>query len=71
MNIRPYIKQGVVGYGRADKMQAQQMVKTLNLPEVPRPDDAARCIGSSNLSCAHWEFKDMFKIKQVLGTANV
>lgn len=36
------IKQGVVGYGRAQKKQIQQMVKTfLNLNEIPKPDDAA------------------------------
>lgn len=36
------IKQSVTGYGRADKNQVQQMVKTLlGLQEIPRPDDAA------------------------------
>ncbi len=36
------IKQAVVGYGRADKNQVQQMVKSLlNLAELPKPDDAA------------------------------
>lgn len=36
------VKQGVVGYGRADKKQVQFMVKTiLNLREIPKPDDAA------------------------------
>ena len=36
------IKQALTGYGGADKRQIQQMVKTfLNLPAVPRPDDAA------------------------------
>lgn len=36
------VKQGVVGYGRAEKKQVQLMVKTiLNLKEIPRPDDAA------------------------------
>jgi len=36
------IKQAVTGYGKADKMQVQQMVKVLlGLPEIPRPDDAA------------------------------
>ncbi|HOB20417.1 MAG TPA: crossover junction endodeoxyribonuclease RuvC [Candidatus Atribacteria bacterium] len=36
------VKQSVVGYGRADKHQVQQMVKLLlNLKDVPRPDDAA------------------------------
>ena len=36
------VKQAVAGYGGADKSQVQQMVRTLlNLPELPRPDDAA------------------------------
>jgi len=36
------VKQAVVGYGRAEKMQVQQMVKSiLNLKEVPKPDDTA------------------------------
>jgi len=36
------VKQAVVGYGRADKNQVQQMVKLiLNLLEIPKPDDAA------------------------------
>ncbi len=36
------VKQAVVGYGKADKYQIQQMIKIfLNLDEVPRPDDAA------------------------------
>ena len=36
------VKQAVTGYGRADKKQIQEMVKTLlKLPEIPKPDDAA------------------------------
>ena len=36
------IKQALTGYGRADKTQIQQMVKTfLRLKAVPKPDDAA------------------------------
>lgn len=36
------VKQGVTGYGRADKKQIQQMVKTiLGLKQIPKPDDAA------------------------------
>lgn len=36
------IKQALTGYGRADKNQIQQMVKTfLRLPKIPKPDDAA------------------------------
>ncbi len=47
-NIQPHeytpteIKQAVVGYGRADKPQVQQMVRMLlQLDHVPQPDDAA------------------------------
>jgi crossover junction endodeoxyribonuclease RuvC len=36
------IKQAVTSYGKADKAQVQQMVKTiLGLRDIPRPDDAA------------------------------
>ncbi len=36
------IKQAVAGYGNADKVQVQDMVRLLlGLDEVPRPDDAA------------------------------
>ncbi|WP_366922602.1 crossover junction endodeoxyribonuclease RuvC [Metallumcola ferriviriculae] len=36
------VKQSVAGYGRAEKSQIQQMVKTfLNLRTIPKPDDVA------------------------------
>ncbi|MFI3252814.1 MAG: crossover junction endodeoxyribonuclease RuvC [Eubacteriales bacterium] len=36
------VKQGVTGYGKAEKMQVMQMTqKLLKLPSLPRPDDAA------------------------------
>lgn len=36
------VKQAVVGYGRADKGQVQQMVKSLlKLEKIPKPDDTA------------------------------
>jgi crossover junction endodeoxyribonuclease RuvC len=36
------VKQAVVGYGKADKRQIQEMVRImLGLEAVPRPDDAA------------------------------
>ncbi|HHX23144.1 MAG: crossover junction endodeoxyribonuclease RuvC [Tepidanaerobacteraceae bacterium] len=36
------VKQSVVGYGRADKLQIQQMIKIIfNLDKLPKPDDAA------------------------------
>ena len=49
------VKQGVVGYGRAKKLQVQQMVEIiLNLKEIPKPDDAgdalavALCLSQTN-----------------------
>lgn len=42
------IKQGLVGYGRAEKKQVQLMVKTiLNLNEVPKPDDTADALAAA------------------------
>lgn len=39
------VKQAVVGYGRAEKHQVQEMVKNiLNLKEVPKPDDTADAV---------------------------
>jgi crossover junction endodeoxyribonuclease RuvC len=49
------VKQSVVGYGRASKLQVQQMVKLLlGMDTLPKPDDAADalavalCFSSSN-----------------------
>ncbi len=44
--IREYkpseIKQAVSGYGNADKLQVQEMIRQLlHLEDIPRPDDAA------------------------------
>lgn len=39
------VKQSVVGYGRAEKKQIQEMVKLiLNMEKIPKPDDAADAI---------------------------
>ena len=39
------IKQALTGYGRADKRQIQEMVKSLlKLKSIPRPDDAADAV---------------------------
>ena len=38
----PEVKQAVVGYGGAEKKQIQYMIqRLLNLPNLPKPDDAA------------------------------
>lgn len=52
LEIREYtplqIKQGLVGYGRAEKKQVQIMVKTiLHLDEVPKPDDTADALAAA------------------------
>lgn len=39
------VKQAITGYGKADKRQVQEMVKTiLKLKNIPKPDDAADAI---------------------------
>ena len=39
------VKQSLIGYGRAEKVQIQNMLKNLlKLKEVPRPDDASDAI---------------------------
>lgn len=36
------VKQSIVGYGRAEKFQVQEMTRTfLHLDKIPKPDDAA------------------------------
>jgi len=46
------IKSSIVGYGRADKNQVQQMVKTLlNLKKIPKPDDAADAVAAALTYC--------------------
>lgn len=40
------VKQAVVGYGKAEKRQVQEMVRILlGLAAIPRPDDAADALG--------------------------
>lgn len=42
------IKQAVVGYGKAEKHQVQEMVRTiLKLKETPRPDDCADALAAA------------------------
>lgn len=45
------VKNNLVGYGRAEKMQIQKMVqKLLNLKEIPKPDDAADALALAILA---------------------
>ncbi|EOD00676.1 crossover junction endodeoxyribonuclease RuvC [Caldisalinibacter kiritimatiensis] len=58
------VKQGVVGYGRAEKKQVQEMVKILlNLKEIPKPDDVADGLAVAICHAHSGGFKDMFKIR--------
>ncbi len=44
----PQIKMAVTGYGKADKYQVQKMILlSLNLKEIPKPDDAADALGAA------------------------
>jgi crossover junction endodeoxyribonuclease RuvC len=46
------IKQAVTGYGAADKVQMQRMVKTLlEMSEIPKPDDAADALAVAICHC--------------------
>lgn len=58
------VKQGVVGYGRAEKRQVQEMVKLiLGLNKVPKPDDAADALAVAICHAHSGNFKNMFKVK--------
>ena len=58
------IKQAVTGYGKADKMQVQQMVKMLlNLPALIRPDDAADAVAAALTHAASGRMKEQFLMK--------
>ena len=47
------VKQSVVGYGRAEKKQVQEMTRIiLKLDSVPKPDDTADALAMA-ICCAH------------------
>ena len=57
------IKQALTGYGRADKNQIQQMVKTmLCLKSIPRPDDAADALAVALCHAQTNKLGGLFKI---------
>ncbi len=58
------IKQAVVGYGRAEKHQVQEMVRLLlNLEKVPKPDDAADALAVAICHGSSLKFKESFRMK--------
>ena len=60
------VKMAVTGYGRADKNQIQQMVRTiLNLQKTPKPDDVADALAVA-ICHAHSN-----KLENLTGAINV
>ena len=58
------IKQAIVGYGRADKQQMQQMVKVLlNMEDIARPDDAADALAAAICHAHSSNMRIEFRIK--------
>lgn len=58
------IKQAVVGYGRAEKHQVQEMVRMLlNLKTIPKPDDAADALAVAICHGSSLKFKENFRMK--------
>ncbi len=54
------VKQAVVGYGGADKQQVQHMVRALlDLPEIPRPDDAADALAVAICHIHSYRLQDL------------
>lgn len=68
------VKQGVVGYGKAEKKQVMEMTRViLGLPEVPKPDDTADAlalaichahVGGSTLGSLEQNSKRPLKIRK-------
>lgn len=57
------VKQAVVGYGRAEKSQMQQMVKILlNLREIPKPDDVADALAVAICHGNSSNFSEQFRL---------
>lgn len=58
------VKQAIVGYGKAEKRQIQQMVKLLlHLDDIPRPDDAADAVAIALTHAAVGPLKTQFRMK--------
>ena len=54
------IKQAVTGYGGAEKMQVQIMVQAiLEMPELPRPDDAADALAVALTHLQSYRLKEL------------
>ena len=64
------IKQALTGYGRAEKIQIQQMVKSLlGLKAIPKPDDAADALAIAicHAHCGGSKISQYYNKKQTYG----
>jgi crossover junction endodeoxyribonuclease RuvC len=53
------VKMAVTGYGKADKNQVQQMIKSiLKLDSIPKPDDTADALAVALTYSFSWKLKD-------------
>lgn len=58
------IKQAIVGYGRADKLQIQTMIKILlRLDDIPKPDDAADGLAAAITHINSGFAKEQFRMR--------
>jgi crossover junction endodeoxyribonuclease RuvC len=58
------VKQAISGYGKADKKQVQQMVKTfLGLKELPQPDDAADALAVAICATNSYKLNNLYDKK--------
>ena len=63
------IKQALTGYGKADKKQIQQVVKSiLKLDRIPRPDDAADALAIAVCQAFVSRFGGMFAVGNMTRT---
>ena len=59
------VKQSVVGYGRAEKKQVQEMTRLiLNLEKIPKPDDTADALAMA-ICHNRYTYRLMGKLKQM------
>ena len=57
------IKQAIVGYGRAEKIQIQKMVQTLlSLEKIPKPDDAADALAVALCHANTKNLSELFRV---------
>jgi crossover junction endodeoxyribonuclease RuvC len=57
------VKQSISGYGKADKNQVQQMVKSLlKLPQIPKPDDAADALAIALTHAFNYKVRNELKL---------